>query len=166
MKTLFVAVACLCLLAVVAGRSRFSIQSLIQSVTRESSAEPKILAQYDEEPIQLSQEDQKKCEYKLLSIFICNEDLPLNSKIHVVINIIMVISVGFERILDMFKESFEIKPLSVSCKCIITFWSVGELLLLYAIRMALATGHNTRRWSRQTRLTDGVSSSTLNIAAY
>jgi len=66
MKTLFVAVACLCLLAVVAGRSRSSIQSL----RRESSAEePEILAQYDEEPIQLSQEDQKKCEYKIVSTF-------------------------------------------------------------------------------------------------
>ena len=63
-KTLFVAVACLCLLAVVAARGSRP------SLSRESSGpEPKISAFYDEEPIQLSREESKKCEYKIVSAF-------------------------------------------------------------------------------------------------
>ena len=70
MKTLFVAVACLCLLAVVAGQRSASLgfrPSLIRELSRNDKGE--ISAAFLEEPIQLGREESKKCEYKIVSIF-------------------------------------------------------------------------------------------------
>ncbi|KAK2191877.1 hypothetical protein NP493_43g00009 [Ridgeia piscesae] len=61
MKTLFVAVACLCLLAVVAGQRSASLgfrPSLIRELSRDDKGE--ISAAFLEEPIQLGREESKK----------------------------------------------------------------------------------------------------------